>query len=59
MLSTVGVYLLKPIFTHRRLYVVVSRVKSKRGLKILCLDSDEKSCKYTTNVVYKEIFENL
>ncbi|KAL8481012.1 hypothetical protein ACS0TY_027518 [Phlomoides rotata] len=53
MLLTVGVYLLKPVFTHSRLYVAVSRVKCKRRLKILCLDSDEKSCKYTTNVVYK------
>ncbi|KAL8539596.1 hypothetical protein ACS0TY_001270 [Phlomoides rotata] len=54
-----GVYLLKPVFTHGQLYVVVSRVKSRRGLQILCLDSDGKPCKHTTNVVYKEVFRNM
>ncbi|KAL8531843.1 hypothetical protein ACS0TY_008446 [Phlomoides rotata] len=58
-LSIVGVYLPKPVFTHGQLYVAVFRVKSKRGLKILCLDFDGKSCKHTTNVIYKEVFRNV
>ncbi|KAL8483466.1 hypothetical protein ACS0TY_026232 [Phlomoides rotata] len=58
-LSTVSVYFPRPVFTHEHLYVAVSRVKSKKWLKNLCLDCNEKSYKYTTNVVYKEVFRNL
>ncbi|KAL8460861.1 hypothetical protein ACS0TY_032385 [Phlomoides rotata] len=58
-LSTVGVYLPKPVFTHGELYVAISIVKSNRGLKILCLDFDGKPCKHTINVVYKEVFRNV
>lgn len=32
-LSNVGLFLPKPVFTHGQLYVVVSRVTSKKGLK--------------------------
>ncbi|KAL8537591.1 hypothetical protein ACS0TY_012637 [Phlomoides rotata] len=52
-LPTVGVYLSRPVFTHGQLYVAVSRVTSKNGLKILCLYCNGKYSKYTTNVVYK------
>ncbi|KAL8474536.1 hypothetical protein ACS0TY_031115 [Phlomoides rotata] len=58
-LSTMGVYLPKPVFTHGQLYVAVYRVKSKRGLKIICLDFDGKPYKHTTNAVYKEVFRNV
>ncbi|KAL8477744.1 hypothetical protein ACS0TY_029881 [Phlomoides rotata] len=58
-LFNVGVYLPRPVFTHEQLYVAVYRVKRKEGLEILCFDSDGKSCKYTTNLIYKEVFRNL
>jgi len=58
-LSKVGLYLPRPIFTHGQLYVAISRVTTKKGLKILILDEDGKVSNTTTNVVYKEIFENL
>lgn len=58
-LSYVGLYLPRPVFTHEQLYVVVSRVKSKHGLKILIETDDDCSPNTTVNVVYKEVFENL
>jgi len=57
--SKVGLYLPCPVFTHGQLYVAISRVTTKKGLKILILDEDGKVNNTTTNVVYKEIFENL
>ncbi|CAN7051370.1 unnamed protein product [Brassica rapa subsp. trilocularis] len=58
-LSQVGLYLPRPVFSHGQLYVAVSRVTSKRGLKILILDEDGKPQKQTKNVVFKEVFDNL
>jgi len=34
-------------------------VTTKKGLKISILDEDRKVSNTTTNVVYKEIFENI
>ena len=58
-LSKVGLFLERPVFSHGQLYVVVSRVKSKKGLKVLCCDSDGNHCNHTTNVVYKEVLNHL
>ncbi|AES58978.2 PIF1-like helicase [Medicago truncatula] len=52
-----GIYLPKPVFTHGQLYVAVSRVTSRKGLKLLILDKDNNVCKETTNVVYCELFQ--
>jgi len=58
-LSRVGVYIPKPVFTHKQLYIAVSRVNSKKGLKLLILDEDNNVCKETTNVVYREVFQKV
>ena len=58
-LCSVGLYLPKPVFSHDQLYVAVSRVQSKSGLKILIHDSDKKSLSSTRNVVFKEVFQNV
>ncbi|XP_022023686.1 uncharacterized protein LOC110923942 [Helianthus annuus] len=40
-LSKVGLYLKDPVFTHGELYVALSRVKTREGVKILIFDADE------------------
>ncbi|XP_058765065.1 uncharacterized protein LOC131638521 [Vicia villosa] len=58
-LDSVGLYLPTPVFSHGQLYVAISRVKSKSGLKILIHDKKNVLCSTTTNVVYKEVFQAL
>ncbi|KAF8113195.1 hypothetical protein N665_0054s0013 [Sinapis alba] len=58
-LSEVGLFLPKHVFSHRQLYVAISRVTSKKRLKILIVDSEVKPQRQTMNVVLKEIFANL
>jgi len=55
-LKHVGVYLPTPVFFHVQLYVAVSRVTSKEGLKILITDEDGEDTNVTSNVVYEEVF---
>ncbi|XP_024016211.1 ATP-dependent DNA helicase PIF1-like [Eutrema salsugineum] len=58
-LEKVGLYLPRPVFTHGQLYVAVSRVTSREGLKILITDKDNKPQSKTLNVVYKEVFDKI
>ncbi|XP_056860125.1 uncharacterized protein LOC130508569 [Raphanus sativus] len=58
-LSEVGIFLPRHVFSHGQLYVGVSRVTSKKGLKILIVGKDGKPQTKTMNVVFKEIFDNL
>ncbi|XP_022040807.1 uncharacterized protein LOC110943363 [Helianthus annuus] len=58
-LSRVGLYLRDPVFSHGQLYVALSRVKTRDGVKLLIFDKDGRPTNTTTNVVYKEIFGKL
>ncbi|KAF8105842.1 hypothetical protein N665_0153s0003 [Sinapis alba] len=57
--SEVGLFLPRPVFSHGQLYVAISRITSKKGLKILIVDNEGKPQRQTMNVVFKEIFANL
>ncbi|XP_022014328.1 ATP-dependent DNA helicase PIF1-like [Helianthus annuus] len=58
-LSRVGLYLRDPVFSHGQLYVALSRVKTRDGVKLLIFDKDGRPTNTTANVVYKEIFGKL
>ena len=57
--SYVGLFLPKAVFTHRQLYIAISRVKSKSVLKILVMDENENPSNITKNVVYQKVFEKI
>ncbi|CAN1336385.1 ATP-dependent DNA helicase PIF1 [Linum perenne] len=54
-LKQVGLCLQHQVFNPGQLYVALSRVTTRSGLKILSCDSDGNHLKTTQNIVYKEI----
>jgi hypothetical protein len=55
----VGIYLLSPIFSHGQLYVAISKITSRAGLKILIIDEDGEDTNKIYNIIYKEAFRNI
>ncbi|KAL8534666.1 hypothetical protein ACS0TY_010627 [Phlomoides rotata] len=55
----VGVFLKKPVFSHGQLYVAVSRISNRSGLKIMLCYGDSVDENKTKNVVFYEVFRNL
>jgi hypothetical protein len=58
-LGHVGLFLPRPMFTHEQIYIVVSRVRTCEGLKILITDESQQSYTSTVNVVYPEVFQKI
>ena len=58
-LDNISLYLPRDVFTHGQIYVALSRVTTKQGIKILIHDEHGKFKVTTTNVVYKEVFGNI
>ncbi|XP_056864018.1 uncharacterized protein LOC130511164 [Raphanus sativus] len=58
-LESVGLFLPRPVFSHGQLYVALSRVMSRSGLKILITGKERKPETKTLNVVYKQVFQNI
>ena len=49
----------KPVFYHGQLYVAVSRVISRDGLKFQIINDETNQSFATKNIVYKEVFTKL
>lgn len=58
-LQNVGLYLPRPVFSHGQLYVAISRVTSREGLKVLIDGDTDSDCIVTQNIVYKEVLQTL
>lgn len=58
-LDWVGLCLPQDIFSPGQIYVAISRMTSKKGIKILIHDEHIQVKDATTNVVYKEVLHNL
>lgn len=58
-LQNVGLYLPRPVFSHGQLYVALSRVTYRDGLRVLIDDDEDSCCCVPQNIVYKEILQSL
>jgi len=58
-LNKIRLYLNSEIFTHRQLYVVLSRATIPKELHILIPDSINKYINYIKNIIYKEILHSI
>ncbi|KAG5236609.1 ATP-dependent DNA helicase [Salix suchowensis] len=58
-LKFVGVFLKEQVLTHGQLYVALSRVTSKKGLKIISCDQEGNKLDHTKNIVYKDVLNTL
>ena len=58
-LQNVGLYLPRPVFSLVQLYIDISRVTSRKGLRILIDDDTDPNTNATQNIVYKEILRSL
>jgi len=59
LLKPVGIYLSTFVFLHDQLYVFISSVTSREELELLVINEDSDDTNVTSNLVFREVFENL
>ncbi|XP_031247863.1 uncharacterized protein LOC116105595 [Pistacia vera] len=58
-LKTVGLYVKHQVFTHGQLYVALSRVTSRKGIKILLVQQQHEPEENLRNIVFKQVFHRI